>query len=483
VRAVHAALYALIVAAVMTAVAQEPIVREIKLVDKFDRNADKRLDATERSAAREYLAAHPELHPPARRTRLTAGSPGPRVNPADVTPASGGLYDVGALRTLFLEFDSPAWEQELAAFHGTDVDVPATMMVDGTRYAEVGVHFRGHNSFLAVPEGRKRSLTLSPDFVIGKQRLLGYRGLHLLNAFQDPTFVRAVLYLEIAREYIPAPQANHVRVVVNGESWGIYVNQQRFDSDFVRDNFGTTGGTRWKALNNAPGGGLSYLGDELARYKEAYEIKSKEDPKAWAALMTLTRVIHETPPEKLAAALAPILDVDGTLMLLALDNALVNTDGYWEDGSDYDLYLDEKGRFHLIPYDVNESFKPVGGGRGGQANAALDPFAMANDPNKALLAKMLQSPELRTRYLRNIRAIAEKGLDWNRLQPIVARHQARIQAEVARDTRKLYSTDEFTTAVYGDGKTEAPVTTLKGFVEQRRAFLLNHPDVLKATAK
>jgi hypothetical protein len=348
------------------------------------------------------------------------------------------------------------------------------MIFDGRSYPEVGVHFRGHNSFLAVPEGAKRALTLSPDFAHKDQRLLGHRGLHLLNAYQDPSFLRGVLFLEIARSYIPAPRANFVRIVFNGESWGVYVNQQRFDKDFLRDHFGTAAGTRWKAFNNAPGGGLRYLGEDLARYRESYEIKSKDKPAAWSALVRLCRVLDETPGDALAAALEPMLDVDGVLKLLALDNALMNGDGYWEDGSDYDLYLDRDGRFHLVPYDVNEALRPY------RRSVELDPFAFADDPNKALLGKLLAAPDLRARYLTYIRDIAQNWLDWDRLGPLVDKHRQLIEEEVARDTRKLYSTEEFTISIYGDGTTPPPITSLQGFAAARREFLLSHPEVGKA---
>src|SRR5688500_7883507 len=115
------------------------------LVDRFDRNRDKRLDREERTAAREYLVAHPELRRPLPRPRITrTGSPGGRVAPKDVPqyPEKTPLYDASTLRTLFLEFEHPDWEQELAAFYHTDVDVPAALVVDGKRYQNVGVSFR-----------------------------------------------------------------------------------------------------------------------------------------------------------------------------------------------------------------------------------------------------------------------------------------------------------------------------------------------------
>jgi hypothetical protein len=460
------------------------VIPELELVKLFDRDGDKRLDAAERKKAREYLAANPQLRQSPGRGggRVAApGTPGEKLNPAGVKAYPGvPLYDKATLRTLFLEFDEPDWEQQMADFHRTDVDVPARLTVDGKTYPGVGVHFRGNNSFGAVPEGLKRPLTLSLDFVNPDQNLAGYSGLHLLNANQDPTFLRSVLYLEVARDYLPALKANFMRVVIDGESWGIYVNQQPFDKDYLRDAFGPTKGTRWKSPNNSWGGGLHYLGEDVAAYKRWYEMRSKENPRAWADLIRLCRTLEQTPPDQLEKALEPMLDIDGALKFLALDNALINGDGYWNDGSDFNLYQDEKGRFHILPHDVNEGFR-AGGGRGGRG-AQLDPFATISDTNKALLHKLLVAPELRTRYLGYIRDIAEKWLDWNRLGPIVEQYRAVIAADVPKDTRKLLTTAEFTTGVYGDSTTGSPPSpsTLKGFADQRRAFLLSHPDVSAA---
>ena len=107
-----------------------------------------------------------------------------------------------------------------------------------------------------------------------------------------------------------------------------------------------------------------------------------------------------------------------------------------------------------------------------------------DDPNKALRHKLLAVPSLRTRYLKYVGDIAEKWLDWNRLGPIVEAYQKLIAGDVARDTRKLDTTEAFTAGVYGpnDGTPPAP-TTIKGFADQRRAALLSHPDVVKARGR
>jgi len=245
------------------------------------------------------------------------------------------------------------------------VEVPAKLTVDGKTYPDVGVHFHGMSSFMMVGEGRKRSLVLSLDLVHADQQLGGYRKLNLLNSHEDPSFLHTVLSLQIARDTMPAPRANFVRVVIIGESWGVYVNQQHFNKEFVKEWFGTTKGARWKVPGSPNGrAGLSYLGEDPAAYKRIYEIKSKDDPTSWAELANLCKVLNQTPSDQLEEALAPLLDIDGALKFLAWENVLSSGDGFYTRASDYDLYEDVKGKFHIIPYDANETFSS-GGGPGG----------------------------------------------------------------------------------------------------------------------
>jgi spore coat protein CotH len=377
------------------------------------------------------------------------------------------------MRTLFLTFEQKDWEQELAAFYHTDVLVAATLVVDGRMYPDVGVSFRGNNSFTAVPEGLKRPLSISMDFV-HNQTLLGHRSLNLLNSNQDPTFLRSVLYLEVTRKYIPALTANFAKVVINGESWGVYVNQQTFSAEFAQETFKTTKGTRWKSPNNSVGGGFSYLGDDIALYRRWYEMKDGDNPAAWRALINVTRVLNQTPPAQLEAALAPVMDVDAVLKFLALDIALANGDGYWNDGSDFNVYLSETGKFLTTPHDANEGFRTRG------TNAAQpDPLVNLTDPNKALRHKLLAVPALRDRYLKYVGEIADEWLDWAKLGPMVEKHRKIIAAEIAKDTRKLDTTEAFTTGVYGPADGTPPPTSIKGFADQRRAALLSHPDIVR----
>ena len=208
--------------------------------------------------------------------------------------------------------------------------------------------------------------------------------------------------------------------------------------------------------------GLEYLGESADAYKSLYEIKTKDTPKSWADLVRLTRVLNQTPIDKLESALASVLDVDGALKFLAVEIALDNSDGYWTRASDYSIFQDPKGVFHILPYDVNEALGGEGGRRGfGFGGGEPDALVGLNDPSKPLRSRLLAVPALRARYMADLKDIAEKHLDWAVQGPRVRQWQALIAEEVKADTRKLYSSGF-----------ESDVASLQSFVTRRRATLL-----------
>jgi hypothetical protein len=506
---------------------------ELKLRAQFDKDGNKILDAAERKAAREHLANNGAGRrgpggrmggPGGRGGRggfgggNEPGTPGERISTADVKAyGAEPLYSPTALRTLFFTFEDADWEKQMEEFHKTDIDLPATLVVDGKTYRDVGVHFRGASSYFTVAAGSKRSLAVSLDGAHEKQNLLGFRSLNLLNSHEDESLLRPVLFSRIAQNYLPTPRVNFVQVVINGENWGIYSSAEQFNKDFTADRFDSNKGARWKVPGSPGGrGSLAYLGDFPEPYQRIYEIKSKDEPKSWARLIRMTKALNETPVEQLEATLAPLLDIDGALKFLAMEMVFVNGDGYWTRTSDYSIAEDGKGQLHIIPHDMNETFSlgrgagpggrggfargpgggregagPPGesqrgpggprggrgglggpGGRGGPGGGGveLDPLLGANNENTPLISKLLAVPALRMRYLGYVREIAENWLDWSKLGPLAREYHDLIDAGVKRDTRKLSSYEEFATSLEGP-------RSLKTFADQRRAYLLNHPEI------
>jgi spore coat protein CotH len=277
------------------------------------------------------------------------------------------------------------------------------------------------------------------------------------------------------------------------------------------------------------------MGEEIASYERRFEMKT-DDPKAWKALIHFCKVLNETPLEELDWALEPLVDMEELLWFLALDNALINCDGYWIRASDYSIFLDEHGKFHFIPHDMNEAFRPAmgpgmggfgppggfgggfgppggfpgfggpppeggplpgeqrpeggppaqtgsrpeggrGGGRmgGGSRTVDLDPLTGLDDVRKPLRSRILSIPYLQQNYLQKVRTIAEKSLDWKSLGPVIAGYRDLIEEEVKRDTRKLGSHDEFVKATSDNASVAAaPQTEERQFGPPRNHLSLRN---------
>ena len=365
------------IAALVLAAPQDrggPRFQDVLLHEQFDADENGQLDRAERDLARKEIASRPARGrrggPPGMRggqdeqTRPEADPKSLRIDRTDLKEVprltGTGLYDPDVLHTIFLDFAAPDWHDEMVAFHGTDIEVPAIISLDGEQLGEVGVSYRGNTSFdMSV----KKSFGISIDAFDNDLRIDGFRTLNLLNANGDDSVMREVLFSNIASEYMPAPKANFVRVVVNGVYLGIYANVQQINKDFTKEHYGSKKGVRWKVPPDFSGGAaLTYHGDNIDDYRDRYELKANSaTDEDWADLVELCKVLRETPDDELEETLPRYLDIHETIRFLAIDNAFLDSDGYYSRGSDYYIYKAPDGAFHLLHYDNNETF---GGGHG-----------------------------------------------------------------------------------------------------------------------
>ncbi len=454
-----------------------------KLVAQFDKDEDGKLIGAERQVALDTRGG-------GNVTLLNASNLKESVENdvqsslAAVPEGSPPLYDAYTLRTLYLRFHHEDWYQQMNAFYRTDVEVPAELIVDGKVYPEVGVHFRGSSSYFTV-NSEKKSFNIAVDYAEDGQRLYGYKTLNLLNGHVDASFLREVLYNRIAQNYIPAMKTNLVKLVVNGENWGVYINLQQYNKDFLAEWFGTRDGIRWK-IGPGGGGALTYSGDSLERYQEAYQLKTNNVENPWEDLIRLCKMLDDTTADaELVEKLPSLLNIDQVLWQLAVSNVFMDDDSYIHKGGDYTIYQDVNGRFHLVPHDNNESIRFArGGGRGGGpggnwswgevTNGMVSPVTHENNRGRPLIKRLLSNPQWRARYLAHVRTVVNEWLDWEVLDPIINEYIELIDTEVQQDDKKLYGYDEF--------KNGAP-EDLRDFVNQRREYLLNHPELDRPTPK
>ena len=456
-----------------------------KLVHQFDTDEDGKLTGTEREAALNARGGGKATLLNAETLRNGVQSD-VQASLASVPEDSPALYDSQTLRTLYLRFHHEDWSEQMDAFYRTDIEVPADLIVDGKVYPEVGVHFRGTSSYFTV-RSEKKSFNIAVDYGEDGQRLYGYKTLNLLNGHVDGSFLREVLYNRISRDYIPAMKTNLVKLVINGENWGVYINLQQYNKDFLAEWFGTKAGIRWK-VGPGRGGALTYAGEDPTVYQETYQLKTNNVEDPWTDLIALFKMLDETTSQaELAERLPSVLNIDQVLWQLAVSNVFMDDDGYIHKGGDYAIYQDVNGRFHLVPHDNNESLRfgregrggPGGGGPGGWSwgdleNGMASPVAHEANPARPLMNRLLSNPEWRARYIAHVRTVVDEWLDWEVLGPIVNEYQVLIDTEVQQDDKKLYSYEDFTTGTPAD---------LERFVTERRKYLRNHPELNKPTPK
>ena len=465
-----------------------------KLVERFDTDKDGKLTGAERKAV---LEARGEAYSPEQRAGTLIGDIQDDVK-ASISSApidSPAFYDGETLRTLYLRFPDEDWYAQLNAFYRTDVEVPAELVVDGKVYSEVGVRFRGTSSYFTV-QSEKKSFNIAVDYGDDKQRLHGYKTLNLLNGHVDPSFLREVLYNRIARDYIPAMKSNFVKLVINGESWGVYINLQQFNKDFLEEWFGTRDGVRWKV---GPGGGaLTHTSNNISDYERTYQLKTGNVESPWEKLVALTEVLDsKTTDAKLEKDLPSIFNIDRALWQLAVSNVFMDDDSYIHKGGDFAIYQDVNERFHLISHDNNETFRfgrerragrggPGGRGPGGWSwgeltSGMVSPMTHADNSMRPVISRLLGVPKWKARYIAHVRTVVNEWLDWNVLEPVIKEYHALIDADVENDDKKLYPYRDFETSTDGESRERTP--SFKQFVTQRREFLLNHPELKKPTPK
>jgi len=196
-------------------------------------------------------------------------------------------------------------------------------------------------------------------------------------------------------------------------------------------------------------------------------------------------------------------DQSGSLTRAELKDTFAKWFGEW-DADKRGVLQEEQVRSGLNAVLPQPSFGGPGGGRGGagggrgrggrgfgggpgMGGVKLEPLVAANDSSKPLISKLLAVPSFRARYLGYVRDVAEKWLDWTRLGPLAQQYHSLIAEEVKKDTRKLDSTEAFLKGLTedvqeaGGGFGRGGKISLKRFAEERRAYLLAHPDVKAAS--
>lgn len=402
------------------------------------------------------------------------------------TTESKDFYDLNTIRELRLTFTQKNWVDKLDSLrlYG-DGSLLGTADLDGAKYPDVGIRYRGSKSF--TTGGKRNGYHIKLNFINKNQTHQGYKTLKLSNALRDPSMVREVLAYHIAGQYMPTPKANYVKLFINDTYMGLFINVESVDEEFLERNYGSTDNTFLKCSPDLMSDGKPIAGCKNKIYASLeyeagaqcytanYELKSKD---GWDDLIGLTKTLNKNPED-----ISKVLNVDEALWMLALNNVMVNLSSYsGQHSQNYYLYKSDDGKFRPIIWDLNlafGSFKNTGHGSDLDLKGlqTLDPLLHEEHVEKPLISQLLKNPLYKKMYLSHIRTIIYDHFVDGQYEKMAKDLQRMISNDMFNDPHKFYNHNEFLSSLE---KTIGKRSKIPGIVElmsKRARFLKKHPEL------
>ncbi|HCR49716.1 MAG TPA: hypothetical protein DIW24_08805, partial [Bacteroidetes bacterium] len=301
----------------------------------------------------------------------------------------------------------------------------------------VGFRVRGNTSRNA----QKKSWKISFNTFQKGRKWYGLEKLNLNGEHNDPSIIRAKLAWNLFRQFgVAASRANHVRVFINGAYYGLYLNVENIDEEFVQSRFGNNNGNLYKCLWPAD---LAWRGSDPNAYKftsggrRTYELETNNTADDYTDFRDLVRTITQTSDAAFPVEIQKVFNVDGFLKVLAMDVAIGGWDNYWWLKNNYYLYKNQDtGLFEWIPYDYDNTFGiDFVGQDWGNRNVN---FWGNQSETRPLVTRLLKVDAFRYRYLFYLKQILNNLTKPGTLDPEINRlYSMNLDAALADPYRLL----------------------------------------------
>ncbi len=281
----------------------------------------------------------------------------PSKTPAKNREASEPFYRPNKIQTVHLSITSENQKRMLAALPER-IYVPATFRWRNTILTDVAVRFKG-NSSSQPSQKHKRSYLIRFDKHSKEQRFLGLQRVSLDNGVQFGSLFSEPIITEILRaEGIPVHRCNYAKLYVNGNYLGVYTNVERIDETFLTSRFGKFSGPLFKVDLGGPGSNLAFIGDEPAKYKQAFEPKSDAAKNHRNQVVDLVRTINKTDDRDFQRQMESALELDDFLKVTAVmlfSGAFDQLTGW--NPHNYYLHRDARsGKWRYFAWDLDVGF-------------------------------------------------------------------------------------------------------------------------------
>lgn len=264
----------------------------------------------------------------------------------------------------------------------------------------IGFRLRGNTSRNA----QKKSFKVSINSFFKGRNFHGLEKLNLNGEHNDPSIVRSKLCFDLFRSAgLRGSRANYMEVYINNKYYGLYLNTEHIDEEFLSRQYPDDSGNLWKCLYPAD---LVYLGENPAPYislggsRPAYELSTNEAGMDFSKLIRLTRILKNTASTKLLDSLETTLDLLDALKYFSMNVLVGQWDDYWSNMNNYYLYHEPaENLIHVIPYDYDNTFG-IDWFNINWSSANPYTFPKIGAGERPLIEKMIVVPEIRNLYTR-----------------------------------------------------------------------------------
>ncbi|MBP7464136.1 MAG: CotH kinase family protein [Bacteroidales bacterium] len=402
--------------------------------------------------------------------------------------AQTDFYCLTEVQQIRINFYEPRWKAVLDSLFtaaNTEIRLPADVSINGKVYHQCGIRYKGFSSWNA--NETKNPFNIDLDFVYKNQNHQGYTSLKLSNVIYDPSFLREVLAYDIARQYMPASQANFAELYVNDTLIGLYTSVEAVNDEFISKFYGNDNNTFFKgspfqlSFPFGQNANLNYYTDsDSSGYTSFYKMESEY---GWSRLYDLIYTLCND-----TANLSEILNIDQALWMHAFNYTVLNLDSYIAYAQNYYMYEDDYGRFNPIVWDLNMSFGSfrLSDGSVNYQGVTIPKLKILNPLQhvsfsispRPLMKMLFSNSRYKKMYLAHIRTIVNQNIANNRyLEQAEALHEI-IEPYVLRDTNKFYPDTAFRDNLYistGSGSGQFP--GLQDLMQARANYLSTYTGV------
>lgn len=339
----------------------------------------------------------------------------------------------------------------------------------------VGLRLRGNTSRTSCKKSFKISFN---EFVPGRE-FYGVDKLNLNGEHNDPSIIRTKISWDLFHDFgVPSPRSNHVRVYINSEYRGLYINVEHIDSTFVRTRFGNNSGNLYKCLHQGAPADLTYRPDgryDLVGDGTTYELKINEDNPDYSDLAHFIDVLNNSPDDIFADSIKEVFNVDGFLKWMAVSIQTGSWDDYLWIANNYYLYHNQySGKFEFIPYDYDNTFG-ISWGPHDWAKRNIYEFMNPGEP-RPLSNRILAIEEFRNRYSYYVEQFINNHYSLEKMEDEIDRIHNMVRPAAEDDLYRMcdygWNMDDFDlsyTQALGDHITYG----VKPFIETRRNFTIS----------